>query len=107
MSMGSLGGVGPSVIGGIAAQGAKESQRAAREALDHERVDQADQRAADAAGIGQTDGENHQSNERDADGRRPWEIPAGQQPSADESPASPQQSRDASGDRGGQLDLSG
>ena len=29
-----------------------------------------------AAGVGETDGEDHQTDDRDADGRLPWRIPA-------------------------------
>ena len=31
--------------------------------------------AAAAAGVGEPDGEDHETAERDADGRRPWEDP--------------------------------
>jgi hypothetical protein len=33
-------------------------------------------KAEAAAGVGQPDGEDHQTDERGADGRRPWEEPA-------------------------------
>jgi hypothetical protein len=68
-----------------------------------------DQKAENAAGIGETDGEDHEAEERDADGRRLWEEPV----NSDGSPQSPQadpdapRSKDASGQRGNLLDLSG
>lgn len=75
---------------------------------------QADRRAADAAGVGQTE-QDHEASDRDADGRRPWEL--GHQPARDDatdpdstdttSPGEPPSSRDATGQRGNHLDLSG
>ena len=41
-------------------------------------------KASDASGIGSTDGEEHQTEERDADGRRLWEAPLGKKPAAEE-----------------------
>jgi hypothetical protein len=59
-----------------------------------------------AAGIGQTDGEDHQTADRDADGRRAWEIPP--QKNAEGDPADePPQVKDPSGQSGGTIDLSG
>lgn len=47
----------------------------------------ASQRAAEAAsGIGETDGQDHHTEERDADGRRPWEIPIGTKKAGTSSP---------------------
>ena len=69
-----------------------------------------DLQAEKAAGIGETDGDEHDANERDADGRRPWEIAArAKKTDADQSAESPppRQSKDASGAAGGQLDLTG
>ena len=66
--------------------------------------------AEKAAGIGETDGDEHGANERDADGRRPWEIGPGAKaaPAAAELTASTtRQSKDVTGTTGGQLDLTG
>ncbi len=65
-----------------------------------------DRKAENAAGIGETDGQDHEAAERDADGRLPWRMP--KQPSP-EAPASAQSSssKDASGESGSLLDLSG
>lgn len=69
-----------------------------------------DAKAEKAAGIGETDGEEHSTNERDADGRRPWEFaPGTKKPSeaAAETTATTRQSKDLTGTSGGQLDLTG
>lgn len=74
-----------------------------------------DTAAAEAAGIGKTDGEEHQTNERDADGRLAYESREKQkQADADQQNADPSQpteephlSKDLTGDSGGSLDLVG
>jgi|GEM_PF-760341 len=110
MSVGSLG-----VIGGVAAvpqtQRQAANERTAGDAARNEGEVRNDIAAELAAGIGQTDGEEHQTNERDADGRMAWDLsrkaetakPA-DDPVADEEPA---RSRDLSGESGGTLDLLG
>lgn len=64
------------------------------------------QKAESAAGIGETDGQDHEAAERDADGRLPWRSP--KHPSPD-TPADARSapSKDASGESGSLLDLSG
>lgn len=64
------------------------------------------QKAESAAGIGETDGQDHEAAERDADGRLPWRSP--KQPPSD-TPGKPScsPSKDASGESGSLLDLSG
>ncbi len=73
-------------------------------------------KAENAAGVGQTDGEEHETADRDADGRRLMEKPlakkkriARQPESASDATAAeePHLSRDASGASGNELDLSG
>jgi hypothetical protein len=67
-----------------------------------------DRKAADAAGIGVTDGEDNAAGDRDADGRRLWEKPPnikGTVPPADE--ADPARPADPAGESGSLLDLSG
>lgn len=64
-----------------------------------------DQSAESAQGIGEAE-QDEQTHERDADGRRLWEKPPKKgkhQQSGKDSPTS----RDATGNRGNQLDLSG
>lgn len=73
------------------------------------RARQSADRAADATAKTEEDA---QAGERDADGRRPWELRANERALAADSPAtesasSPPISRDATGKIGKQLDLSG
>lgn len=110
MSIGSLG-----IIGGVAGsplsqvKGDADRVRAAADAQARQ-VD-AQQQAEDAAGIGRTDGENHETHERDADGRRFWEAPPEPKSEAsvvEEAPGDDvPHPADPTGQRGGQLDLTG
>ena len=76
MSVGPMGGVAGSVAGSPLAQTkGSEPERAQQEAVAQQRRAESDQKADSAAGIGETDGEDHETAERDADGRRPWEPP--------------------------------
>ena len=109
MSIGPAGSLFPSVAGAPLAQASgSEVQRAKQDATAQQRIVDAAEKAEGAAGIAETDGQNHETNERDADGRRPWEIEAKKQSPEDESPAdeqAPPPSKDTSGQCGGQLDL--
>jgi hypothetical protein len=62
-----------------------------------------------AAGVGETDGEDHQTDDRDADGRLPWRIPASQKkaPAADAAAPPPPSPKDTTGQSGNLLDVSG
>ncbi|MEE8450742.1 MAG: hypothetical protein V3R99_02475 [Thermoguttaceae bacterium] len=118
MSVGPLGGIAGSVAGSpLAQKHGSEVERAGQENNAQQRRIAADQKADSAAGIGEADGEDHETADRDADGRRLWEgapdsKDAGEQ-DADEqgTPKSeePEQrkSKDASGQSGNLLDLSG
>jgi hypothetical protein len=68
-------------------------------------------KAENAAGIGETDGEEHGPAERDADGRRIWEKTPGKKRPAGPAPEAVApvtvQSKDATGESGTQLDLTG
>jgi hypothetical protein len=69
---------------------------------------QGEQRAETAAGIGETDGQDHQTAERDADGRRLWERAAKPaQPEDAEKTAEDLHGKDPTGASGNLLDLSG
>jgi hypothetical protein len=85
--------------------------RARQEALAQQADLQADQQTEDALGIGQTDGEDNQINERDADGRTPWrlgrKVPALPKEETAEEPLADPAVSAASDEPGGQLDLSG
>ena len=114
MSMGPLGGIAGSVAGSPLAQTqGSETERARQDAGAQQRRIDSDQKADSAAGIGETDGEDHETAERDADGRRLWEGSPeekdAQEQDADENlaPLEPRQSKDATGQSGNLLDLSG
>lgn len=83
-----------------------EVERGAQEATQQERQVQTDAKAESAAGIGTTE-EQNASSDRDADGRRLWEAPLAGQPKKPPEEADERTSRDATGDCGTQLDLSG
>ena len=112
MSVGPLAGVAGSVAGSPLAQtkGA-EPERAQLETVAQQRVVDSEQKADAAAGIGETDGQDHETAERDADGRRSWEPPAeakNAEQAADQAGPPPlRQSKDATGQSGNLLDLSG
>jgi hypothetical protein len=111
MSVGPLGGWAGSVAGTPLAQTkGSEVERTQQDVRNQQRQVQNDLRAENAAGIGEADGEDHQSGERDADGRRSWEESAApktpEQPTPQESPPE-RRSKDAAGKSGSLLDLSG
>jgi hypothetical protein len=108
MSIGSLGIVG-SLAGSALAQKAPEADKVQKEATDRTRQTDAEARAESAAGIGQTE-EESQASERDADGRRPWELPQrkkADEPVPDSGDGVTQAAKDPTGDRGGLIDISG
>jgi hypothetical protein len=111
MSVGPLGGLAGTVAGTPLAQTkGTEVERTQQDVKNQQRRVQNDIRAENAAGIGEADGEDHQSAERDADGRRFWEESAGRKtsptPKPNGGPPEPQ-SKDATGKTGSLLDLSG
>lgn len=109
MSVGPLGGVIVSAVGtpGAQAKGA-DTERALQETSNQQRQVKGEARAESAAGIGETDGQDHETNERDADGRSPWKFPARGGSSTNENGVSrAPASKDTTGQSGTQLDLSG
>jgi hypothetical protein len=110
MTMAPLGGIVTSAAGAPLSQTAgSETERVQRDSAHQQRQADSSQQAERAAGIGQTD-EDQQSSERDADGRRLWEAPIRpQKKAAEEEPVATvvRQSKDASGQSGTQLDLTG
>jgi hypothetical protein len=108
MSIGSFGfaGIGP---GTILAQPAGDTDRAQHDSGAQQSQNHSDLKAEQAAGIGQTDGEDHETEDRDADGRRPWELPPKKKEAAAEASTSEStpHSKDPSGERGNSLDLTG
>ena len=104
MSVGSLGGLIGSAAGVPLSQtGGSEAERTGRESVAQERAIDGAERSEKAAGIGTTE-QDQETSERDADGRRPWEFPPDKKKDADEGE---RQSRDATGQCGTQLDLTG
>lgn len=109
MSIGSLGIIG-SLAGTALPQRATETDKAARDTTDQSRAAQASAKAENAAGIGTTE-EDSQTSERDADGRRLWELPAEKKPAQAAGdviePDFPHLSKDPTGQSGSALDLLG
>lgn len=109
MSVGPLTGLISSVAGSPLAQtkGA-EIERSHQDASSQTRRVESAQRSESAAGIGETDGQEHETAERDADGRRLWEKTDRKAAEGDDSPpGKPRQSKDTTGQSGTQLDLCG
>jgi hypothetical protein len=106
-----LGGIAGSAAGVPLSQtSGSETERAQKDSQAQHRQVDSDQRAERAAGIGQTE-QDQESSERDADGRRLWEAPAEgtkkDAHQADTNEQAPRQSKDATGQSGTQLDLTG
>ena len=110
MTMVPLGGILTSAAGTALSQTAgSETERAQKDALTQRRGVDADQHAERSAGIGQTE-QDHETSERDADGRRLWEGPVDpkkSQKTAAEVEAESRQSKDPTGQSGTKLDLTG
>ncbi len=109
MSIGPLGGLAASAAGSPLAQShGSEVDRTRQDTAAQQRKALSVQKAEDAAGISQTDGEDHETEDRDADGRRLWEETP--KPDDEKTEASvPTESRikDPTGEAGNLLDLSG
>ena len=109
MNIGPLGIIGSIAGSPLAQSKGSEVDRAAHDTSNQARQISAENKAEQAAGIGRTE-EDQESSERDADGRRLWEEQA-EETSPDETPshedAESRRSKDPTGDRGRQLDLSG
>ncbi len=67
----------------------------------------AQEKAETAAGVGQADGDEHQTDQRDADGRQPWRLPPRQSKAADHRDPDPPPPQDPTGQSGSLLDLAG
>jgi hypothetical protein len=75
MSIGSSSGVAASASGSQLAQTAGSNvERAQQDTAAHERHRAADEQADAAAGVAETDANDLETHDRDADGRRLWEI---------------------------------
>jgi hypothetical protein len=110
MNVGFLSNIGGSVAGTSLAQlRGSDVDRSQQDSNARELRVQSDEKAELAAGVGQADGEDHQTADRDADGRQLWQLhnrPGQQQ---DASGTSPQETRsiDPTGQSGNMLDLTG
>ena len=106
MSVGPLGGLAATSLAQIKGSEIDRSQQSV--ANQERRVANLD-RAENASGIGKADGEDHETADRDADGRRLWEERRDRpnDETAPETLDAPHQSKDASGTAGNLLDLSG
>ncbi len=109
MSIGPMGGIAGSAAGSPLAQTqGSEPERAQQDASAQQRRVESDRKADSAAGIGEADGEDHETADRDADGRRFWEEPPEPEQTDDSSGRSPEpKGKDTSGQSGTLLDLSG
>ena len=109
MSMGSLGGIAGSAAGSPLAQTTgSDVERVKQDAGVQKRRDSTDEKAEAASGIGEADGEDHETAERDADGRRLWEeVSAAKQETSEDAGGDRRKSKDSSGQSGNLLDLSG
>jgi len=110
MSVGPLGMIGSMASTQLAQSQGSEINRTQQETTSQARVVQANERAEQAGGIGHTEQEQ-EATDRDADGRRPWEI-SGKKPDEDAPDsatldAGQHLSKDPAGVSGRQLDLTG
>ncbi len=111
MSIGPLSFVASGAATPLAQSKGSDIDRAEQETAAQQRQFQHELKAEQAAGIGQTDGEEHETEDRDADGRRLWELPP-KKSEADVDDATvvddkTPHTHDPSGLRGNQLDLTG
>ena len=110
MNIGPLGALASAAGAPLSQSTGSDTVRARRDATSHERGVQSIEKAESAAGIGPTDGEQHETTDRDADGRLPYERQhAGASHQAEQTDPfdGTPHSKDASGDSGHQLDLLG
>ena len=110
MSVGSLGILGSAAGTPLSQTAGAETERAQKESLAQSRQSDANQKAERAAGIGQTE-QDQETSERDADGRRLWEVleEKAKKDALDAEVREPsvRQSKDATGQSGSKLDLTG
>jgi len=110
MSVGPMGGLPASAAGAPLAQTkGSDVDRAQQDSAAQQRRVQTDQKAEMAAGIGEADGEDHATGERDADGRRLWEQmgDGSGQDGSGEGGSGESRAKDPTGQSGSLLDLSG
>ncbi|HUY93106.1 MAG TPA: hypothetical protein VMV10_30530 [Pirellulales bacterium] len=109
MSIGPLGPIISAAGSSLAQSKGSELERTQNEVAGQQRQTEVGRQAESAAGIGAADGENHETSERDADGRRLWEAPLDPKNAGDANAAGgpePPRAKDPTGQSGGHLDLS-
>ncbi len=109
MSIGPMNAIAASVAGTPLAQTrGPDVERAGQDLGVQQHAVQGELTAESASGVGETDGEEHQTGERDADGRLPWKIQVADKETGDDEdvPAGPP-AKDPAGQSGNLLDLSG
>src|SRR5688572_8922561 len=109
MNISQLGIVASAAAMPLAQTRGSETERIRQETIVHERAVESTAEAESAEGIGTTS-EEQAADDRDADGRRPWEIGLVAPKNADDAAVdadSGQRAKDPTGERGSQLDLSG
>src|SRR5262249_1927591 len=112
MSVGPMGFFGSVAATPLSQSRGSDVERASQESAGQSAQTANETKAENAAGIGPADGEEHGAAERDADGRRIWEKPPSKKKSPATAPvavpvAPSALSKDASGESGNQLDLTG
>jgi hypothetical protein len=108
MSIGPMAGLAAGVAATPMAQATgSDVDRAEQASSNQDRRVRNEERAEEAAGIGQADGEDHETADRDADGRQPWEFSQGAGPSGPDADGTSRLSKDASHQSGNLLDLTG
>ena len=108
MSVGPMTGIAGSVAGTPLAQTkGSDIERTHQDAVVQQSSVENEEKAESAAGVGEPDTEDHSTDERDADGRLPWQLPEAKQ-NPDKQVAPPAQpTKDPTGQSGNLLDLSG
>ncbi len=110
MSVGPMTGIAAGAAGTPLSQSQGHRRRACRqEAGASQHAARGQLKAESAAGVGEADGEEHQSDDRDANGRVPWRIRrVAKEAAADEdAPRAPSPPKDPGGAAGNLLDVSG
>ena len=107
MSIGPTGITGSVAGSPLSQSSGSDIDRAKQESSDRAREVQADQKAESAGGIGETE-QDEGASERDADGRRLWEQNSRVEEESEESTDPDDKgSRDSTGEKGQQIDLTG
>ena len=111
MSVGPMGMIGSIAGTPLSQTKGSETEKGVDDTARQARASQAQQKAENASGIGQTE-EDSEANDRDADGRRIWEDGRGETPGEPEDtdvapPDQTPRSKDPTGMSGNALDLSG